>query len=196
MKLLSVSIGLILAAMGIFYIPVSFAVDGFGLIVDPGGVRTVRAAEAGVVLHFPSTDGRFMPGDIVTAVTTTEAVAENALLLGTMYAELAKIEADHLEKVSKITTDLERDRAKRQATIEQLAARNLLLADTSATLKALQDFTLASVSDIDTLNEERLAQLARLEELVKKSGEVSALPAQRLAEMLDNIQTDRLAVIT
>ncbi|MCB1340533.1 MAG: hypothetical protein KDK24_05610 [Pseudooceanicola sp.] len=196
MKLLSVSLGLILAAMGVFYIPVSFAVDGFGLIVSPGGVRTLRAGEAGTVLHFPAEGGSFQPGDIVSAVTSTEAVAENALLLGTMYAELAKVEAEHLEKVSKIETDLERDRAKRMATVEQLAARNALLADTIETLEALQAFTVASLGHIDALNEERMAQLARLEELVKRSGEVSALPAQRLATMLEEIQSDRLSVIT
>lgn len=196
MKLFSVSIGLLIAALGVFYVPVSFAVDGFGLVVNPGGVRTVRASEAGTVLHFPSRQGRFLPGQIVTAVNYTEAVANNALLLGTMQREMAKVTADHLEKTSKIKVDLDRDKAKLTATAERLAARSVLIDDTAAVLAELQSFTVQSVSDIATLNEERLAQLARLEELVKRSGEVSALPAQRLATMLEDIQSDRLSVIT
>ena len=31
--------------------------------------RTIRAREAGQVLHYATEDGRFMPGQIVTAVT-------------------------------------------------------------------------------------------------------------------------------
>ncbi len=196
MKLFSVSIGLLIAALGVFYVPVSFAVDGFGLVVNPGGVRTVRAVKDGTVLHFTADQGRFMPGQIVTAVTYTEAVAQNALLRGTMQKELAKIDSDHLEKTSKIKVDLDRDAAKRAATADRLAARSALIEDTAGVLDELQNFTLESVSDIADLNEERLEQLARLEDLVKRSGEVSALPAQRLATMLENIQSNRLSVIT
>ncbi|MEX0340051.1 MAG: hypothetical protein AB3N11_13550 [Arenibacterium sp.] len=196
MKLFSVSIGLILAALGIFYVPVSFAVDGFGLVVDPGGVRTVRAVKAGTVLHFSAEEGRFFPGEIVTAVTYPDAVAENALLLGTMQRELSKLEADHLEKTSKIRVDLDRDRAKQIATVNRLAARSDLLAETDLVLAALQAFTQESVADIDTLNQNRLEQLERLEDLVKRSGEVAALPAQRLATMMDEIQSNRLSVIS
>jgi len=180
-KLFSVSIGLLLAALGIFFVPVSFSVDGFGLVVNPGGVRTIRAAENGQVLHFPSQDGRFMPGQIVTAVAYGDAVAKNALLEGTLRRELAKIETDHLEKHSKLVLDLERDRAKRAATVERLAVRQVLTTDTSVGLAALRNFTLDSQSEIDALNEERLEQLSRLEELVNRSGEISALPAQRMA---------------
>lgn len=196
MKLFSVSFGLILAALGLFYVPVTFSVDGFGLVVNPGGVRTVRAADDGTVIHFPAKDGRFESGQIITAVTYSESDAENALLLGTMYRELAKIEADHLEKTSKIQLDLDRDTAKKSATAERLAARGNLISETASVLAALQEFTLESMEDISSLNEERLAQLARLEDLVRKSGEVAALPAQRMATMLDDIQTDRLSVIT
>lgn len=196
MKLFSVSVGLLLAALGVFYVPVSFSVDGFGLVVNPGGVRTVRAAEPGVVLHYPSQDGRFMPGQIVTAVTQSSAVAENALLEGTMHRELAKIESDHLEDISKLQLDLGRDRAKQQATAERLAARTRLKDDTAQVLTELQAFNRESVTDIDELNAERLAQLARLEDLVKRSGEVSALPAQKLATMMEDIQGERLSVIT
>ena len=196
MKLFSVSIGLILAALAVFHIPVSFAVDGFGLVVNPGGVRTIRAAEPGTVLHFPSDGGRFVPGQIVSAVTYSEAVAENALLLGTMHRELAKVEADHLEKTSKLLVEIDRDRAKKTATAGRVTARNALIADTAGVLAALQSFTLESLSDITNLNEERLAQLSRLEELVQKSKENSALPAQKIATMLDEIQSDRLSVIT
>ena len=196
MKLFSVSIGLILAALAVFYVPVSFAVDGFGLIVNPGGVRTIRATEAGTVLHFASDEGQFQPGQIVSAVTYSEAVAENALLLGTMHRELAKVDADHLEKTSKLQVEIDRDRAKKTATAGRVAARDVLIADTAEVLAALQDFTLESLSDITSLNEERLAQLAQLEELVKKSKEASALPAQRIATMMEDIQSDRLSVIT
>lgn len=196
MKLFSVSIGLLLAALGVFFVPVSFAVDGFGLVVNPGGVRTIRASEAGMVLHFPSEDGRFQPGQVVTAVVFPDAVAQNALLEGTMRRELAKIETDHLEKTSKLVVDLGRDRAKREATAERLAARRKLSEDSSAVLAELQKFTADSISDIADLNAERLEQLRKLEELVIKSGEVEALPAQRLATMMDDIQTDRLSVIT
>ncbi|MHA6261774.1 hypothetical protein ACXYMO_01115 [Arenibacterium sp. CAU 1754] len=196
MKLFSVSIGLIIAALGIFYVPVSFAVDGFGLVVNPGGVRTVRAVEPGTVLHFPSQGGRFLPGQIVSAVTYADSVAENILLEGTMYRELAKIEADHLEKTSKVQVDYDRDRAKQIATSERLAARTKLMQETDQVIASLQSFTSESVTDIDALNQERLAQLARLEDLVKRSGEVSALPAQRLATMLEEIQSSRLSVIT
>lgn len=196
MKLFSVSIGLILAALVVFYVPVSFAVDGFGLIVNPGGVRTIRATEAGTVLHFASDEGQFQPGQIVSAVTYSEAVAENALLLGTMHRELAKVDADHLEKTSKLQVEIDRDRAKKTATAGRVAARDVLIADTAEVLAALQDFTLESLSDITSLNEERLAQLAQLEELVKKSKEASALPAQRIATMMEDIQSDRLSVIT
>jgi hypothetical protein len=195
-KLFSVSIGLLLAALGIFFVPVSFAVDGFGLVVNPGGVRTIRASEDGQVLHFRSTDDFFLPGQIVTAVVFGDAVAKNGLLEGTLRRELAKIETDYLDKHSKLLVDLERDRAKRNATIDLLAARQELTRDTSATVAELQSFTTSSTTDIDSLNEERLQQLRRLEDLVKRSGEVSALPAQRLATMLDNIQSSRLAVIT
>lgn len=196
MKLFSVSIGLLLAAMGIFYVPVSFSVDGFGLVVNPGGVRTIRATDPGVVIHYPSQDGRFMPGQIVTAVYDRTSVANNGLLEGTMRRELAKIESDHLERVSKIELDLGRDRAKLEATKERLAARTVLRDDTSNVLNALQAFNLDSDADIDELNAARLDQLARLEELVKRSGEVSALPAQKLATMMEDIQGNRLAVIT
>lgn len=196
MKLFSVSVGLLLAALGIFFVPVSFAVDGFGLVVNPGGVRTVRASEAGMVLHFPSHDGRFQPGEIVSAIVFREGVANNAMLEGTMRRELAKVESDHLEKTSKLRVDLERDQAKRDATAERLAARKALSADTGAVLAELQAFTARSTSDIDDLNDERLAQLRRLEDLVQKSGEVAALPAQRLASMMDDIQAERLSVIT
>lgn len=196
MKLLSVSVGLLLAALGVFYVPVSFSVDGFGLVVNPGGVRTIRASDPGVVLHFPAQDGRFLPGQIMTAVSSRGAVATNALLEGTMRRELAKIESEHLEKVSKLQLDLDRDRAKRVATVERLAARTVLKNDTADVLAALQDFNSSTVSDIDALNEERLAQLARLEGLVKRSGEISALPAQKQASMMDDIQNERLAVIT
>lgn len=196
MKLFSVSVGLLLAALGVFFVPVSFAVDGFGLVVNPGGVRTIRALEPGQVLHFPSADGRFTPGQIVTAVSYADAVAKNGLLEGTLRRELAKIETDHLEKTSKMFLDLERDRAKRTATAERLAARTKLTQDTAETLRALQEFTTESVTDIDNLNAERLEQLRKLEELVKRSGEISALPAQRLATMLEDIQSDRLSVIT
>jgi len=194
-KLFSVSIGLLLAALGIFFVPVSFAVDGFGLVVDPGGVRTIRATEDGQVLHFPSQDGRFMPGQIVTAVAFGDAVAKNALLEGTLRRELAKVETDYLEKHSKLVLDLERDRAKQVATAERLAARRIMTRDTTENLAELRQFTVNSQSDIDELNEERLEQLRRLEDLVKRSGEVSALPAQRLATMLEDIQSTRLAVI-
>lgn len=196
MKLFSVSIGLLLAALGVFFVPVSFAVDGFGLVVNPGGVRTVRASEAGVVLHYPSQADRFLPGQIVTAVTYGDAVAANALLEGTMRRELAKVETDYLEKTSKLIVDIERDKAKRTATAERLSARKQLTADTSAVLTALQEFTSTSTSDIADLNEQRLEQLRRLENLVQKSGEIAALPAQRLATMLEDIQSDRLSVIT
>ncbi|MCF6231690.1 MAG: hypothetical protein L3J36_01095 [Rhodobacteraceae bacterium] len=196
MKLFSVSVGLLFAALGIFFVPVSFAVDGFGLVVNPGGVRTIRASEAGQVLHFPSLDGRFLPGQIVTAMVFGDAVAKNALLEGTLRRELAKIETDFLDKHSKLNVDLERDRAKRAATAELLAAREILSADTAANLAALRAFTAASQRDIDALNKVRLEQLRRLEELVQRSGEVSALPAQRLATMLEDIQSTRLSVIT
>ncbi|MEY8827593.1 hypothetical protein AB9K34_04115 [Sedimentitalea sp. XS_ASV28] len=196
MKLLSVSVGLLLAALGVFYVPVSFSVDGFGLVVNPGGVRTIRATEPGIVVHYPSQDGRFQPGQIVTAVIDRTAVANNTLLEGTMRRELAKIESDHLERVSKLEVDLGRDRAKLAATTERLAARMDLSENTAAVLAALQSFNENSESDIDELNESRLEQIARLEELVRRSGEVSALPAQKLASMLDDIQGDRLAVIT
>lgn len=196
MKLFSVSVGLLLAALGVFYVPVSFSVDGFGLVVNPGGVRTIRAAEPGIVQHFPSEGGRFQPGQIVTTVTDRAAVAENALLLGTMQRELAKIESDHLERSSKIQLDLDRDRAKRLATMERLAARTGLKDDTESVVTALQAFNADSVSDIDALNAERLSQLAQLEDLVKRSGEISALPAQKLATMMEDIQGERLSVIT
>lgn len=196
MKLFSVSVGLLFAALGIFFVPVSFAVDGFGLVVNPGGVRTIRASEAGQVLHFPSQDGRFLPGQIVSAVAFGDAVAKNALLEGSLRREMAKIQTDYLDKHSKLILDLERDRAKRLATVDLLAARRVLTRDTIASLQALRQFTENSLRDIDQLNEERLEQLRRLEDLVKRSGEVSALPAQRLASMLEDIQSTRLAVIT
>jgi len=194
-KLFSVSVGLLLAALGIFFVPVSFAVDGFGLVVNPGGVRTVRATDDGQVLHFPSQDGRFLPGQIVTALTLRDAVAKNALLEGTLHRELAKIETRFLDKHSKLFVDRERDSAKRDATVERLAAREELTRETTASLHELEAFTDASQTDIDSLNKERLEQLRRLEDLVKRSGEVSALPAQKLATMLDSIQSSRLAVI-
>lgn len=196
MKLFSVSVGLLLAALGVFFVPISFAVDGFGLVVNPGGVRTVRASKPGMVLHYPATDGRFEPGQIVTAVVFPEGVAENALLEGTMRRELAKVEADHLEKTSKLVVELERDQAKRDATADRLAARKALSADTAGVLAELQQFNADSLSDISDLNEERLAQLRRLEDLVQRSGEVQALPAQKLASTLDDIQAERLSVIT
>lgn len=196
MKLFSVSVGLLLAALGIFFVPVSFSVDGFGLVVNPGGVRSVRAAAAGTVLHFPSDDGRFLPGQIVTAVTYADGLAQNTLLAQTLKRELAKVEADHIEKVSKARVELERDSAKRDATRARLVQRERLRADMASLLAALRDYTVTSSSDIDVLNAERLAQLQRLEELVEQSGQVAALPAQKLATMLEDIQADRLSVIS
>ena len=196
MKLFSVSIGLLLATLGVFFVPISFAVDGFGLVVNPEGVRTIRATQAGVVLHFPADGGRFEPGEIVSAVSFPEAVVKNASLIGTLRKDFAKIESDHIEKTSKNNLELERERAKKNATIERLAARTVLSEDTRNVVDALQAFNTASVTDIDALNEERLDQLQQLEDLVKKSGKVSALPAQKLATMLESIQSDRLSVIT
>lgn len=195
MKLLSISIGLLFAALGIFFVPVSFSVDGFGLVVNPGGVRTVRAIKDGQVLHFPSNDGSFSPGQIVTAVVFGDAVAKNGLLEGTLRRELAKVKTDYLDKYSKLFLDRERDNAKLIATTERLLAHEELTKSTAENLALLQEFTTASQSDIEKLNAERLAQLAQLEELVKRSGEVSALPAQKLAAMLEDIQSTRLAVI-
>lgn len=113
-----------------------------------------------------------------------------------MRKEMAKIEAEHIEKKSKNDLELERERAKQRATADRLAAREVLTADTAEVVASLQAFTAESVSDIDELNALRMEQLQQLEELVKRSGEVSALPAQKLASMLDDIQTDRLSVIT
>ncbi len=196
MKLFSLSIGLLLAVIGVLNIPISFAVDGFGLVVSPGGVSTIRADEQGMVVHFPASDGRFDPGQLVSAVVYADSVAENALLLSTMRRELAGIESDFLEKTSRIQLDLERDLAKQAATVEQLHARNLLITETDAVLNTLLTFAEQSTQDIAQLNEERLVQLSRLEDLVTRSGEVSALPAQRLATMLEEIQSGRLSVIT
>jgi len=195
MKLLSISVGLLFAAMAIFFVPVSFSVDGFGLVVNPGGVRTVRATENGQVLHFPSTDGQFTPGQIVTAVVFGDEVAQNGLLEGTLSRELAKIKTDYLEKYSKLFLDRERDNAKLIATTERLLALEKLTKSTSENIAQLQKFNITSQNDIETLNQERLAQLAQLEDLVKRSGQLAALPAQKLATMLDSIQSSRLAVI-
>ncbi|MEO9683625.1 MAG: hypothetical protein ABJF86_16885 [Tateyamaria sp.] len=195
MKLFSLSVGLLLAAFGVLNVPVSFAVDGFGLVVSPGGVRTIRADEQGMVMHFPATDGGFLPGQLVSAVVEPSGVAENALLLSKMRRELSKVESDYLEKSSKIQLDIERDQAKQIATVEQLKARGVLMADTDAVLDTLQEFAAQSTVDISDLNDERLSQLAKLEDLVKRSGEVAALPAQRLATMMEEIQAGRLSVI-
>jgi len=196
-KLFSISIGLLLAAIAVFFVPVSFAVDGFGLVVDPGGVRTVRAAAPGVVLHFPADgDGRFHPGQIVSAVTDPEAAAGNAALRSTLRRDFAKVETDYLDKASKLRTDRDRDLAKHDATAEQLAARQELVANGRDMLAELKAFTAQSEADIEALNEERLAQLSRLEELLGQSGEASAMPAQTLASMLEDLQADRLSVIS
>lgn len=195
MKLFSVSIGLLLATLGIFFVPISFAVDGFGLVVDPGGVRTIRAVQNGVVMHFPADAGRFRPGEIVTAVSFPEAVAKNAHLEGVMRKDLAKIEAEHIEKTSKNALDLERERAKMVATAQRLEARLKLTENTTEVVAALEAFNTQSDTDIEALNTERLSQLAQLEDLVRRSGEVSALPAQRLAETMERIQSNRLSVI-
>ena len=176
MKLFSVSVGLLFAALGIFFVPVSFAVDGFGLVVNPGGVRTIRASEAGQVLHFPSQDGRFLPGQIVSAVAFGDAVAKNALLEGSLRREMAKIQTDYLDKHSKLILDLERDRAKRTATAERLSARQVMTLDTAESLVALRVFTESSLSEINDLNEERLEQLRRLEDLV--SGRARCRPCR------------------
>lgn len=196
MKLFSLSIGLLLASIGVFYVPVSFAVDGFGLVVNPGGVRTIRASEDGTVIHFPATDGRFVSGDIVTVLTTPDAPDKNALELGTLQREFIKFDAEYLEKAIKIETDLERDRAAQGATRDRLVARQSLIDETETVLADLRNFAAASVSDIDDLNAERLDQLAQLEDLLDRSRELSAIPAQRLATMMDTLQSNRLSVIT
>ena len=196
MKLFSISIGLLLAAIGIFFVPVSFSVDGFGLVVNSGGVRTLRASEAGQVLHFPSENGQFSTGQIVTAVVFADAVAKNTLLEGTLRRELAKIETDYLDVHSKLFLDVERDGAVLTATAERLAAREILTLDTNETLVALQAFTIDSQADINELNEDRLEQLLRLEKLVELSDEASAMPTQTLATMLESIQSNRLSVIS
>jgi hypothetical protein len=196
MKLFSLSIGLLLAALGVFHVPVSFAVDGFGLVVNPGGVRTIRASEDGTVLHFSAPDGRFEPGHIITVVTDPTAPAKNALELGTLQREYIKVESEHLEKTSKLKLDLERDRAKQRATAERLAARVGLMAETETVLNELRSFTATSDADIADLNAERLQELERLEALLEKSRELAAIPAQRLATMMDSVQTNRLSVIT
>jgi hypothetical protein len=71
-----------------------------------------------------------------------------------------------------------------------MAARTALRNDTSEVPKALQMFNQDSDSDIDQLNATRLEQLARLENLLKRSGEKSALPQQKLASMMEDIQGD------
>lgn len=196
MKLYSLSLGLLLAALGVFYVPVSFSVDGFGLVVNPGGVRTIRAADDGTVVHYPAREGRFQPGQIVTVVLNPAAPAKNALELGTLQREYIKFDSEHLEKTSKLRLDLERDRAKQRATAERLAARVGLMAETETVLTELRSFTANSDADIADLNAERLEELKRLEDLLEKSRELAALPAQRLATMMDTVQSNRLSVIT
>jgi hypothetical protein len=196
MKLLAISLGLLLAALAVFFVPVSFSVDGFGLVVNPGGVRTVRAAEAGTVLHFPSDEGRFHPGRIVTAVAQPEDEAKNQQLLEAMRRQVAKGEADHLDKMTKLVVDLERAKAKRVATDERLKARKQLVQERTSLMVALREHTQRSDEDLESLNQERLSQLERLEDLVRRSGEVAAMPSQKQAKTLDEIQAGRVALIS
>ncbi len=196
MKLVFVSVFWLALAIVVLFVPISFSVDGFGLVVNPGGVKTVRARESGVVYHYSATGQEFAAGQIVSAVVRVESAAENDFLMGTLRRDLAKIDSDHLEKTSKVLVDLERDSAKKDATEQRLKARMSLTHDMSKALVELRDFTQLSDADIDALNAERLSQLDKLENLLRKSGENAVLPAQKLAAMLDGVQTSRLAVIS
>lgn len=196
MKLLAISLGLLLTALAIFFVPVSFSVDGFGLVVNPGGVRTVRAVEAGTVLHFSSDEGRFLPGRIMTAVAQAEDEAKNQQLLQSMRKQVSKGKADYLDKLTKLVVEIERAKAKRAATAERLTARKRLVDERTNLMVALRDHTQRSDADLENLNQERLSQLERLEDLVRRSGEVAAMPSQKQAKTMDEIQAGRVAIIS
>ncbi len=195
MRVFFISLALLLATAGLFFVPISFSVDGFGLVVDPGGVRTIKANKDGRVHHFPSDNGQFGPGDIVSAVTFDDVDAINESQRQIRARDLARIETEHLEDISKIEATLDRDRAKLVATQDRVAARADLIAEAAQLLDNQRAFSLDSAALVADLNEERRELLNRLEDLVRRSGEVSALPAQRLASVLDDIQSDRLSVI-
>lgn len=196
MKLIAISVFWLVLATSVLFVPISFSVDGFGLVVNPGGVKTVRARESGIVYHYPASEQEFVAGQIVSAVMRVESAAENTFLMGSLRRDLAKIDSDLLEKTSKVLVDLERDGAKMDASKVRLQARLSLTRDMEQALVELKKFTQLSDADIDSLNAERLSQLDKLEALLRKSGQNSALPAQKLAAMLDGVQTSRLAVIS
>lgn len=196
MRLLSISLLWLGAAFAVMFYPVSFSVDGFGLIVSPDGVRSVRARQAGIVQHFTAEGDRFEAGEIVSAVVIEKASTQNALLESAMRGEISKAEADYLERTSKVRLDLERDRAKRSATQARLDVGRSLALEARGNLSALRSHLQISRIDVDALNEERLSQLDRLEELLRLSAEKTAVPEQRLVTMLDNVQSDRLAIIS
>lgn len=177
-------------------VPVTFSVDGFGIIVSPDGVRTFRAQERGTVQHFEPEGDAFQPGEIISAVEFGDIRAENQFLLQTLLRDLAKAETDRMESVTRLVTTLERDRAKLDATTKRLSTRRELTNETRTTLEALRRFVVLSEAEADVLNAERETQLNSLEDMLRRSQAVAALPAQRAATMLDNIQQQRLSMIS
>ncbi len=182
-------------AAGALLVPVTFSVDGFGIVVSPDGVRSVRAIERGTVRHFVSEGEVFAAGDIISAVEFADIHTENQFLLQTLRRDLAKTEADRLEAVTRLTTTLERDRAKMDATLARLSTRRALTEETRRTLGSLRDFVQSSETEVDELNAERTTQLDSLEDMLRRSLAAEALPAQRAASMLDDIQSQRLSLI-
>ena len=63
-KNVTLSLGLLLFAIGLFFVPVSFSVKGFGMIVSPDGVRSIRTLSGGTLYQAdPAPGGYFAPGD-------------------------------------------------------------------------------------------------------------------------------------
>ena len=143
-------------------VPVTFSVDGFGIIVSPDGVRTFRAQERGTVQHFEPEGDAFQPGEIISAVEFGDIRAENQFLLQTLLRDLAKAETDRMESVTRLVTTLERDRAKLDATTKRLSTRRELTNETRTTLEALRRFVVLSEAEADVLNAERETQLNSL----------------------------------
>ena len=111
----------LLAAFGVFFVPVSFSVQGFGMLVSPDGVRIIRSVEDGVV-HYrePSEEGWFAPGQVATVVEPVGANAQHAFLVEKLRRDLLETATMLGESISKLTADLAREQASHSALVDRV----------------------------------------------------------------------------
>ena len=188
----SFALGSLFAALGVFVIPVSFSVQGFGMLVSPDGVRTVRSADSGTVHHAePSEDGWFAPGRIVTVIAPAAGGARNAFLLEKLRRDLLEASTKLGEDISKLRAELARQQASHLALGHRVSASTQQAARIMDHRKEVIAFRTKMRAEIESLSEARLSRLRALEDMLHRTGEHGVMPEQQRLEMIQKLYSDR-----